>query len=606
MPKVINTTQSDLPFDQPPAWAREAIWYQIFVERFFNGNQANNPTPITSDNALIDPLPDDWSLTDWGHNWYKQEPWAKKTGLDFYRTIQMRRYGGDLDGVLQKIAYLKDLGINAIYFNPINDAPSLHKYDARHYHHIDVTFGDDPIGDLKIMASEDHNNPETWQWTSADKKFLNLVRILHQEGMKVILDFSWNHTGNNFWAFKDVEKNLDKSPYKDWYHARFIQDEKSGQTRFEYDGWFGIKNLPELRKVDADVKVFGHPYEGNLDPEVKAHIFAVCKRWMDPNGDGKFKDGIDGMRLDVAEHVPLGFWRDFRKFVRSINPEFYLVGENWWTNWPDELMDPAPWVKGDVFDAVMHYQWFKIARGYFAQPDDKLNLDQFKRQTDSIFLKYPPATQQAMMNLASSHDSPRLLSSFFNINKYKFKNKPPEDNQYRTQKPGLITYYRTKLFLLHQFTFVGAPHIWNGDEMGMFGADDPDNRKPLTWPEIEFEIETQCPYSAYKYEEKPEFDRNMFEFYKSLIKLRKSDQTFVYGSYQMTDLAPNKNILAYYRTTNESKYLIIFNNNTETIEIELPDPIGKYHKIFEFNHTGDLKNIMALNPFSALVLKIDY
>ena len=98
----------------------------------------------------------------------------------------------------------------------------------------------------------------------------------------------------------------------------------------------------------------------------------------------------------------------------------------------------------------------------------------------------------------------------------------------------------------------------------------------------------------------------MFEFYKSLIKLRKSDQTFVYGSYQMTDLVPNKNILAYYRTTNESKYLIIFNNNTETIEIELPDPIEKYHKIFEFNHTGDLKNIMALNPFSALVLKIDY
>ena len=606
MPKVINTTQSDLAFDQPPAWAREAIWYQIFVERFYNGNQANNPTPITSDNALIDPLPDDWSLTDWGHNWYKQEPWAKKTGLDFYRTIQMRRYGGDLDGVLQKIAYLKDLGINAIYFNPINDAPSLHKYDARHYHHIDVTFGDDPIGDLKIMASEDHNNPETWQWTSADKKFLNLVKILHQEGIKVILDFSWNHTGNNFWAFKDVEKNLDKSPYKDWYHARFIQDEKSGQTRFEYDGWFGIKNLPELRKVDADVKVFGHPYEGNLHPEVKAHIFAVCKRWMDPNGDGKFKDGIDGMRLDVAEHVPLGFWRDFRKFVRSINPEFYLVGENWWTNWPDELMDPAPWVKGDVFDAVMHYQWFKIARGYFAQPDDKLNLDQFKRQTDSIFLKYPPATQQAMMNLASSHDSPRLLSSFFNINKYKFKNKPPEDNQYRTQKPGIITYYRTKLFLLHQFTFVGAPHIWNGDEMGMFGADDPDNRKPLTWPEIEFEIETQCPYSAYKYEEKPEFDRNMFEFYKSLIKLRKSDRTFVYGSYQMTDLAPNKNILAYYRTTNENKYLIIFNNNTESIEIAMPHAIEKCHKVFEFNHTGELKNIMTLNPFSALVLKIDY
>ncbi|MBC7885467.1 MAG: alpha-amylase, partial [Saprospiraceae bacterium] len=247
--KSDQNKHSALAYDQPPQWAREAIWYQIFVERFRNGNPENDPTPETCHNALIDSLPADWALTPWGHNWYKQEEWAKPTGLDFYRTIQMRRYGGDLTGVEEKIPYFKELGINAIYFNPINDAPSLHKYDARHYHHIDVTFGDDIKGDLALMAEENHEDPSTWHWTTADRKFLKLVNKLHQEGIRVILDFSWNHTGNNFWAFKDVEKNLENSHYKDWYHTRFIKDSLSGNVSMEYEGWIGIKNLPELRKI---------------------------------------------------------------------------------------------------------------------------------------------------------------------------------------------------------------------------------------------------------------------------------------------------------------------------------------------------------------------
>ncbi|MBK8625619.1 MAG: glycoside hydrolase family 13 protein [Saprospiraceae bacterium] len=595
-----------LAYDQPPTWAKEAIWYQIFVERFRNGNPANDPTPITSDNALIDPLPADWQLTPWGHSWYKQETWAKKTGLDFYRTIQMRRYGGDLDGVYEKIPYLKDLGINAIYFNPINDAPSLHKYDARHYHHIDVTFGDDPIADLSLMAKENHADPTTWQWTSADKKFLNLIKKLHSEGIRVILDFSWNHTGNNFWAFKDVEKNKEASPYKDWYHTKFTKDDKTGETLLEYEGWFGIKNLPELKKVDTKGKIQGHPYEGNLQPEVKKHIFEVCRRWMDPNGDGHFEDGIDGMRLDVAEHVPVGFWRDFRQFVRSVNPEFYLIGENWWTEWPDKLMDPAPWVRGDIFDAVMHYQWFKVARSYFADANDSIDLPLFRRQIDSIFLKYPEATQQAMMNLASSHDSPRLLSSFFNDNKYKFKCKPQEDAQYRTNRPGDITYHRTKLLLLHQFTFVGAPHIWNGDEMGMYGADDPDNRKPLIWPDIKFDKESQSDFSSYKYEEDIAFDQDMFDYYKSLIILRKSHPAFIYGTYRIIDVSKGKNVLAYYRIQNAEKFIVVFNNNAEVNEINLPEASENCKIVFQYGKDAiSLNQTMILKPFSALVLKIE-
>jgi len=593
-------------FDRPPKWAQEAIWYQILVERFRNGNLSNDPSPSTCQNALIDPLPSDWELMEWGANWYQQTPWEQGTGLDFYRTVQMRRYGGDLDGVIDKIPYLKSLGVNALYFNPINDAPSLHKYDARHYHHIDVTFGDDIVGDIALMASEDHNDPSTWTWTSADKKFLKLVDLLHQEGMRVVLDFSWNHTGNNFWAFKDVEANLEQSLYKDWYITKFRNDPKTGETKFDYEGWYGISNLPELKKIDSEGKIAGHPYEGNINTEVKKHIFDVSRRWMDPNGNGDLSKGIDGMRLDVAEHVPLGFWRDFRKFVRSINSDFYLVGENWWTEWPDVLMDPMPWVQGDVFDAVMHYQWFKVARGYFAQPNDRIDLVAFRTAIDSIYDKYEPHTAQAMMNLASSHDSPRLLTSFFNVNKYKFHCKPQEDPQYRTNQPGEITYHKTKLFLLHQFTFIGAPHIWNGDEMGMRGADDPDNRKPLIWEDITFEPETQSANSDYKYQESVAFDKDMFGFYQAVITLRKSSPAFTYGHYAFVNLDEDHNVLAYYRYDANERFLIIFNNNSTVTTFDLPLDYNKFQLVFQYN--GDFAAIsrtLEMPDYSGLVLKCE-
>jgi len=593
-----------LPYDQPPSWSRDAVWYQIFVERFRNGNPEVNPTLRTCEKALTDEVPAEWTLTPWGHNWYEQEAWAKKTGLDFYRTIQMRRYGGDLAGVEQKIPYLRDLGINAVYFNPINDSPSLHKYDARSYHHVDVTFGDDIEGDMALMASENPADPATWKWTSADKKFLALVKKLHEAGIRVILDYSWNHTGNNFWAFKDLQKNLDMSPYKDWYNnVRFVQDASTGETRFEYDGWVGVRTMPELRKVDTQGKIPGHPYEGNLEPAVKQHIYAVCRRWMDPDNNGNFSDGIDGMRLDVAEHVPVGFWRDFRKFVRSVNPEFYLIGENWWTNWPDTLMDPGPWVKGDIFDAVMHYQWFKVARAYFAQPDDRTTLGQFKRQLDSIFLKYPEYTRQAMMNLASSHDSPRLLTAFANKDKYKYNCKPQENKHFKTNRPEEATLGKVRLFLLHQFTFVGSPHIWNGDEMGMTGADDPDNRKPMVWPDVTFSPETNSGFSAYTYSEVPAFDHKMFEYYKSLIALRKSSPAFSNGHYEFLDTPASDRILAYRRTHGHTDYVVVFNNNPEMNEFQpekgYTEPVFICGEKPVFSNKGYL-----LHPYSGMVLKI--
>ncbi len=588
-------------FDESPQWAKEAIWYQIFVERFRNGNPANNPTFQSMAGALIDEVPNTWAVTPWNHNWYAEESWAKESKLDFYRTIQMRRYGGDLQGVLDKIDYLKKLGINAVYFNPLNDAPSLHKYDARSYHHIDVSFGNDRDGDMKMMGEEDASDPNKWVWTNADKLFLEVIKQMHAAGIKVVLDYSWNHTGTQFWAFQDIIKKGAQSKFKDWYEIKKYENPETKEIEFDYDGWFGIKSLPELKKIRATEKIQGYAYEGNMPDEVKAHIFAVSKRWMDPNGDGNINDGIDGMRLDVAEHVPLGFWRDFRKHVRSVNPDFYLVGENWWTKWPDELMDAKPWVKGDVFDAVMHYQWYKPARAYINQGDDRIDLAELYSQFENLYSGYRPSTQHAMMNLVSSHDSERVLSALNNDNKYKFKSKPQEDKSYKTSKPSQEALDKMYLLLMHQFTFVGAPHIWNGDEMGMWGADDPDNRKPLIWQDIDFENETKLYAEQNDYNDKPVFNENLFNFYASLCKLRKAEKALQMGTCEFDKSLIESNIFSYKREHDDESIVVLLNASKEMKYIDMTKYKG-YKEVFSHGVKSEGEK-WEISEFGGLVLK---
>ncbi len=156
-----------------PAWAKDVVWYQIFVERFRNGDPSNDPTLHDMESSWPPTKPEGWQPTPWTHDWYRQEDWAGATGEDFYYTAQLRRYGGDLQGVLDRLDYLRDLGVTALYFNPINDAPSLHKYDARTYRHIDRNFGPDPQGDEALIAAEDPTDPATWQWTAADSLFVD-------------------------------------------------------------------------------------------------------------------------------------------------------------------------------------------------------------------------------------------------------------------------------------------------------------------------------------------------------------------------------------------------------------------------------------------------
>lgn len=587
------------PFNEPPSWAKNVIWYQVFVERFNNGDKSNDPGPENMDVPFMKiKTPAGWKITPWSHDWYNMEEWAVKSGKSFNDAVQFRRYGGDLQGVLNKLDYLKDLGVTALFLNPINDAPSLHKYDARNYHHIDVNFGPDPVGDNKIIASENPDDPSTWQWTSADKMFLKLVDEAHKHGMKIIMDYSWNHTGTSFWAFQDIVKNQAASPYKDWFNIISFDNPITPQSEFLYEGWLGNKYLPEIKKVDITTeRRIGHAYEGNINEGAKQHIFAVSKRWLAPDGDPS--KGIDGFRLDVADHIGLGFWRDYRKFVRSIQPEAYLVGEIWWEQWPDQLMDPVPFTSGDVFDAVMFYQAYRPARYFFAKTNSEINAAQLKDSLEFQWNRLLPANRYAMMNTSSTHDAPRLLTDFYNPGKYKYQASPNDNPAYRTGKPDEETYQRLRLYLVHLFTSIGAPQIWNGEEMGMWGADDPNCRKPLMWKELAFDPETRSNiHPGAKTYDKVEFNQAQFDFYKKLINIRKNNPVLSTGDIKFLTTDGKK--LAYKRFDSKNEIIVLFNLDPVKQKFSLPQKSTWVDLLTNKKIKG---NSISLKSLSAAVLK---
>jgi glycosidase len=555
-----------------PRWAQEAVWYQIFVERFRNGDPANDPTKEDIVGAYPDDIPPDWKTTPWTRQWYRPDDWFEQVGLvNYWDRMQLRRYGGDLQGVMDKLDYLEELGVNAIYFNPLNDAPSLHKYDPRYWHHIDRNFGPDPKGDAEILASENPADPKTWQWTSADRLFLDLVRACRRRGIRVILDYSWNHTGMKFWALEDVRRNGPASPYADWYDIEHFNDPNNPEDELKYKAWLGIKYLPELKKDTlGDDKAM--PFEGDLhSPAARQHIFDVARRWLDPDGDGDPSDGIDGFRLDVAAEVPLDFWRAFRREVRAINPEAYLVGEVWWQEWPDHLMEPHVFLQGDMFDAIMNYRWFRPARHFFAAAPDPLPPSAFVRELERLAEGIRPEYQHAMMNLTASHDAPRTSTSLFNRGKYKYHTKPFEDNNYRIDRPDDDTWDILKMLLIHQYTYVGSPHIWYGDEVGMWASDDPDCRKPMVWADLAYEDETIHPIAGRERKADPvKPDLELREFYRQLIALRKNTPALKYGSLEFLLADDENNTLAYRRAYEGEQILAIFNRSGMEKQIELP------------------------------------
>ena len=564
-----------------PVWSHDVVWYQIFTERFRNGSPANDPTLHDIEGLWPFLTPEGWTPTSWTQDWYLQEDWARATGEPFYRTVQMRRYGGDLQGVLDKLDYLKDLGVTALYFNPINDSPSLHKYDARSYRHVDRNFGPDPRGDEATVAAEDPADPATWQWTAADSLFLVFIGAVHERGMRIIMDYSWNHTGSTFWAWKDVLENQQASPFATWYDIESFDDPATRDTNeFYYHGWVGMKTLPETREVGTGGQTHG-VFEGTLDAAFASHVYSVTRRWMDPNGDGDPSDGIAGFRLDVAESVPFGFWRDYRRFVREINPEAYLVGEVWWTEFPHHMTDPVPWLQGDIFDAVMNYRWYMPTRSFFAVAPPHLTATGYVAHLDSVERGIAPEFLKAMMNLGASHDTPRLGTSLYNGGLYKYQKNPRGDPEFKVDRPDARTDAIRLMVLLQQYTYPGAPHIWMGDEVGLWGGDDPDPRKPLVWADLTYEDEATHPMGQERRRDKVVPDRAFFEVYQKLIALRKKHmRLFVDGDLKYLVADDTQRLLAYERVLGLERAIILFNASDEEHEITIEAPDGTYRQVF--------------------------
>ncbi len=550
---------SQTNFYSPPQWAKEAIWYQIFPERFNNGDKLNDPKAIDLKGSWPYFVPDDWQIHRWTSDWYELQSWEKNTGMDFYRNAALRRYGGDIQGIIDKLDYLKELGINAIYLNPIFEAPSLHKYDASMYHHIDNNFGPDPEGDRKIWGSENPADPSTWKWTSADKLFLKLIREAHSRNIKIIIDGVFNHTGTTFWAFQDILKNQQKSLYKDWFTIKSWDNPETPENEFDYQGWYGVKDLPEIREDENGI------VEGPSN-----HIHSIIRRWMDPDGDGDPSDGIDGWRLDVAEMVNHKFWQKFRHWVRQINPEAYLVGEVWWKNWRnDEMYVANPWLKTE-FDAVMNYRFTRAIKNLIFSGKYFTGVSGFVDTIKTMMNQYGD-NFFVMMNLLGSHDTERLASLIVNPdNLYDHKGNPGQNPDFDVRKPNEEERKKQMLAVAIQFTFPGAPHIYYGDEAGMWGGDDPDCRKPMLWKEYQYDDEKSHPLGKYRKPDKVFFDDSLFNWYKKLARLRTENKVLSLGTIDILN-AEEKNILIYQRQYGNKKVLIIANINSYDVKIDLKD-----------------------------------
>lgn len=349
------------PFEVP-AWVERTVFYQIFPDRFAKSKDH----PGTS-------------------------PWDTEPRWD-------TRLGGDIAGILSKAPYLQELGIGAIYFNPMFQSPSIHRYETTDYRRIDP-----PLG--------------------TNEEFARMVRELRSRGIRTVLDLAVNHSAVDFFAFADVLKNGEKSPYRDWYFIHSYPVKVQGNPN--YDAWFGFPSMPKLNC---------------RNPEVRQYLLDSVAYWhrLAP---------IAGWRLDVPNEVDSSFWRAFRPLVKSLNGETWIVGEIWG--------DGSPWLQGDQFDSVMDYPFRDSVVRFVAE--GSIKPSEFAKRLEILQAKYPPQVVRNLMNLLSSHDTPRIATLC-------------HGNQ------DLIKMAATLLL-----TWVGAPCIYYGDELGMEGGQDPQNRRGMRW-----------------------------------------------------------------------------------------------------------------------------
>ncbi|MBE0672958.1 MAG: glycoside hydrolase family 13 protein [Anaerolineales bacterium] len=419
-----------------PNWVQDAVFYQIFPDRF----------------ARSQKHPSTFNFEDWN---------SPPTAHGFK--------GGDLYGIAEKLDYLKDLGITALYLNPIFASASNHRYHTFDYYNVDELLG-------------------------GNKAFESLLSKAHKKNIRIVLDGVFNHASRGFWQFHHVLENGNGSPYKDWFYfdperlngkkpwgaypghheQGLLNHNEDSLTAIGYRGWW---NLPALPKFNTNT------------PAVREFLFDVAEYWI--------KLGVDGWRLDVPTEInDDAFWREFRSRVRAINPEAYIVGEIW--------HESQRWLQGDQFDAVMNYEVTKPCLAFFPKKLDMhilhqqgnyqgiqhtIDAHEFANRIDHNLSLYQREITFAQLNLLDSHDTPRYLSCAH------------ED------KSAL------KLAWLFLFTYPGAPCIYYGDEIGLNGAHDPECRKSFPWDESQW-------------------DKDLLDYAKACVTLRAKQETLRRGDYK--------------------------------------------------------------------------
>jgi glycosidase len=301
-----------------PSWTNDAVFYQIFVERFFNGDENNSPPNLCA---------------------WEEEPQSRSF------------FGGDLRGIIDKLDYLSDLGINGIYLTPIFCSPSNHKYDITDYFEIDPYFGDKDT-------------------------FRELVEQAHSHGMRIVLDAVFNHSSDKFPPFVDVMEKGKDSKYYDWFH---LHEDYVSTDPLNYETFSFVRYMPKLN---------------TSNPELKKYLLDCVRYWTQ-------EFGVDGWRLDVSDEIDHHFWREFRSVLKEINKEAIIIGENW--------HDALPWLMGDQFDSVMNYPVTKLCLDFFAH--NQIDAIFFEQRLGGYLMRYPKQVNEVMLNLLDSHDTERFLFS---------------------------------------------------------------------------------------------------------------------------------------------------------------------------------------------------
>ncbi|HMO26077.1 MAG TPA: glycoside hydrolase family 13 protein, partial [Tepidisphaeraceae bacterium] len=559
------------------------VWYQIFPERFRNANPYNDPGDFWSENHLP-----------WRSDWWKTHPeHGEVPGEEnFYRgagNVWNRRYGGDIQGLREALPYLRELGINAIYLNPMFEADSMHKYDTTDFRHIDDNFGErDPgIAERKDELKKDRkyrprgnqiffeldgtpmpegyvetDDPATWRWTKSDLIFLDFLKEARAQGFHVIIDGVFNHTGRAHPYFVDVLEKGRNSQFADWFEItdwgdpsnwRKMDDPmavhgKPGGIR--WPAWAGdAGHLPVFRK-DAARGLAEGPYN---------HIMAVTQRWLDPDGDPTTRDGVDGWRLDVPGDIPMPFWIEWRKVVKAANPQAYTSGEIW--TWAQ------PWLKGDQFDAVMNYQFAMPTQSFFVNERQAITASQYAKRLSALVFNYPLQVALVQQNLFDSHDTDRLASMFVNPDRpYDGANRIQDNGpDYNPRKPTDTEFTRMLQAIDAQMTFLGAPMLYYGTEAGMWSPDDPSNRQPMIWRD-------KLPYE----DPQIQFNDKVFSHVQRLIALRARKDALRAGAYYplLTDDA--KRVFVFARQIDGQTVITAINRSDSPVEIEVPAADGTY------------------------------